>query len=64
MSILDRFILGSLALGIWVGIMISVLSPDSLHALYIDAIEVDGLQKFIVKVVEGCTVNGTKLSCP
>ena len=63
MSLLDRIIFGSLALGIWVWIIISVLSPDSLHALSIDASEVDGLRRFIKKVIEDCTVDGTSISC-
>ena len=33
MTLLDRIIAGSLSLGIWVWILMSVLSPVSLHAL-------------------------------
>lgn len=63
MSFLDRIIIGSLALGIWVWILISALSPDSLHALSIDVSDVDGLRSFIESVVEDCTVDGTSISC-
>jgi hypothetical protein len=63
MTLLDRIIAGSLALGIWIWILMSVLSPVSLHALSIDASDVDGLRKFIEKVVEDCTVDGTSISC-
>ena len=63
MSLLDRIIFGSLALGIWVWIIISVLSPDSLHAFSIDASDVDGLKSFIERVIEDCTVDGTSISC-
>jgi hypothetical protein len=63
MTLLDRIIAGSLALGIWIWILMSVLSPASLHALSIDASDVDGLRKFIEKVVEDCTVDGTSISC-
>ena len=63
MRLLDRIIFGSLTLGIWVWIIISVLSPDSLHALSIDASDVDGLKSFIERVIEDCTVDGTSISC-
>jgi hypothetical protein len=64
MSLLDRIIAGSLSLGIWAWILMSVLSPDSLHALSIDTSDVKGLRSFIAKVVEeDCTVYGFSISC-
>jgi len=64
MTLLDRIIAGSLALGIWVWILMSVISPVSLHALSIDASDVKGLRSFVEKVVEeGCTVYGFSISC-
>jgi hypothetical protein len=64
MTILDRIIAGSLALGIWVWIVMSVLSPVSLHALSVDASDVTRLRSFVKKVVEEhCTVYGFSISC-
>jgi len=64
MKILDRIIAGSLALGIWVWILMSVLSPVSLHALSVDASDVTRLRSFVKKVVEEhCTVYGFSISC-
>jgi hypothetical protein len=64
MKILDRIIAGSLALGIWVWIFMSVLSPVSLHALSVDASDVTRLRSFVKKVVEEhCTVYGFSISC-
>jgi hypothetical protein len=64
MNILDRIIAGSLALGIWVWIFMSVLSPVSLHALSVDASDVTRLRSFVKKVVEEhCTVYGFSISC-
>jgi len=64
MTLLDRIIAGSLALGIWVWILMSVLSPVSLHALSLDARDVTSLRSFVKKVVEDhCTVYGFSISC-
>jgi hypothetical protein len=64
MNILDRIIAGALALGIWVWIFMSVLSPVSLHALSVDASDVTRLRSFVKKVVEEhCTVYGFSISC-
>jgi hypothetical protein len=64
MTLLDRIIAGSLALGIWVWIFMSVLSPVSLHALSVDASDVTRLRSFVKKVVEEhCTVYGFSISC-
>jgi hypothetical protein len=64
MNILDRIIALSLALGIWVWIFMSVLSPVSLHALSVDASDVTRLRSFVKKVVEEhCTVYGFSISC-
>jgi len=64
MTLLDRIIAGSLALGIWVWILMSVLSPVSLHALSPDAGDVTRLRSFVKKVVEEhCTVYGFSISC-
>ena len=64
MNILDRIIAGALALGIWVWIFMSVLSPISLHALSVDASDVTRLRSFVKKVVEEhCTVYGFSISC-
>jgi hypothetical protein len=64
MTLLDRIIAGSLAFGIWVWILMSVLSPGSLHALPLDASDVTSLKSFVKKVVEDhCTVYGFSISC-
>ena len=64
MTLVDRIIVGSLSLGIWVWILLSVLSPVLLHALSIDPIDVKGLRSFVEKVVEeDCTVYGFSISC-
>jgi hypothetical protein len=64
MTLLDRIIAGSLSLGIWVWILMSVLSPVSLHALSLDPSDVKGLRSFVKKVVEEyCTVYGFSISC-
>ncbi len=64
MTFVDRMIAGSLSLGIWVWILMSVLSPVSLHALAIDPSDVKGLRNFVEKVVEeDCTVYGFSISC-
>jgi hypothetical protein len=64
MTLLDRIIAGSLALGIWVWILMSVLSPVSLHALSLDPNDVTKLRSFVKKVVEEhCTVYGFSISC-
>jgi len=64
MTLLDRIIAGSLALGIWVWIVMSVLSPVSLHALSLDAGDATSLKSFVKKVVEDhCIVYGFSISC-
>jgi len=64
MTLLDRIIAASLALGIWVWILMSVLSPVSLHALSLDASDVTRLRSFVKTVVEEhCTVYGFSISC-
>ena len=64
MTLLDRIIAGSLALGIWVWIFMSVLSPVSLHALSLDAGDTTRLKSFVKKVVEDhCIVYGFSISC-
>jgi len=52
MTLLDRIIAGSLSLGIWVWILMSLLSPVSLHALSNDPSDVKGLRSFVGKVVK------------
>lgn len=64
MTLLDRIIAGSLALGIWVWIFMSVLFPVSLHALSFDPGDATRLRSFVKKVVEEhCTVYGFSISC-
>jgi hypothetical protein len=64
MTVLDRIIAGSLSLGIWVWILMSVLSPVSLHALSLDPSDVTRLRSFVRKVVEeNCIVYGFSISC-
>jgi hypothetical protein len=64
MTVLDRIIAGSLSLGIWVWILMSVLSPVSLHALSLDPSDVTRLRSFVKKVVEeNCIVYGFSISC-
>ena len=63
MTVIDRIILSSIALGLWVLVFISIFSSGPLYALSINASEVHGLRNFVESVVEDCTVDGESISC-
>ncbi len=65
MKTLDRVILGTLAAGIWAWVSVSVFSSSpslaqSIEATEIaqsiEATEIDGLEDFVMSVVESCSV--------
>ena len=62
MKMIDRLILGALAVGIWVLVAIQVTSNTRAYAssiaASIDAYEVDGLRSYVARVVEDCSVSG------
>ena len=58
MKTIDRLILGALAVGVWTLVAIQVTSNTTAYAASIDASEVDGLRRYVVRIVEDCSVNG------
>jgi hypothetical protein len=59
MKTLDRVILGSLSVGIWVLSVTFYTHPKDAFAMSVDASDVDGLRHYIRRIVNGCSVDGT-----
>ena len=57
MNTLDRILLAALVTGVWASIGVILLKQPA-YALSIDASDIDGLEYFIVNVVEICRVRG------
>jgi hypothetical protein len=58
MKTIDRFILVILAVGVWVIIILQLVTPIKTMAIDIDASDISGLEYFIEDVVEDCQVYG------
>ena len=57
MKAIDRTIIGTLAVGVW--LLLVVLSTNRVsYALSIDASDIDGLRSYVTNVVEDCSVEG------
>jgi len=58
MKVVDRVICGSLAIGVWVVIVMHVVSSGPSLAQSVTADDIDGLRSYIERTVEDCQVSG------
>jgi hypothetical protein len=57
MQLVDRIILGAIAVGIWVWLAASLFSPAIARSL--DSSDIDDFQSQVEQIVEDCSVDGT-----
>ncbi len=58
MKTFDRIILSFIAVGIWTSVFMFNTHSKDAYALDVDARDIDGLKRYIGRVVENCTVSG------